>query len=143
MLSFLRKTCLYILLIPGAIWGLGFASNQAVLMANHDRFPVMWSEYKAAKYDKKLHDELKNKDRDVVEEARLAIWAFEEKGFLDDEHCLLTTKTHLNYLSDVISLQDTTYSIGDIMLYLGDWLWDFAPYIYVFATVYKLRRFQP
>ena len=40
-LKILRSSFLWILLAPFAVQGIGAASNQAVLIANHDKFPVM------------------------------------------------------------------------------------------------------
>ena len=50
MFKFLRKTALWIVALPLLCFILGAASNQAVPIANHDKFPVMWNDYKINKY---------------------------------------------------------------------------------------------
>jgi hypothetical protein len=140
VIKFLRKTSLYLFAIPLLAWGLGAASNQAVIMSNHDRFPVMWNVYKVMQYDVKLHNELKNKDPEIVQEAKLDIVALEEGGFLDDLHCVMTSKTHLNFLADVFDLHEATYSIGDFLILAAEWFAPFAPFIFIFDVVRKLRK---
>ena len=58
---------------------------------------------------------------------------------LDDVHCVMTHKTHLNALADIFDL-GTIYSIGDFGLILGGWLWSFAPFVFVFDVTRKLVK---
>src|ERR1700678_3444009 len=135
MFQFLRKTALWILLAPVAIWGAGLCSNQLVLFANHDTFPVMLSEAKV--YDlhiklekeeikvlEKCKAEAKKCDKDATQDALSDLRIKEEMlnhGYLDDVHVIMTSDTHLNWLADVFDLYNT-YSIGDFLLMLGEWL---------------------
>jgi hypothetical protein len=139
MFKFLRKTSLYLLAIPVLLYSLGFVSNQVVLLANHDRFPVMWSDYKVAEYDRMLHEKALSKDKEVAEQAKFDIYALESEGFIDDVHCVMTSDTHLNALADIVDL-GSTYSIGDGLLYLGEWLFGFVLFLFVFDVVRKLRK---
>lgn len=119
MFKFLRKTSLYILAIPALFFALGFACNQAVLMANHDTFPVMVNEYKV-----KSGETLTLSDGTVL---------------LDDTHSVMTHNTRLNFLADIIDTGGI-WSIGDGFLALSQWSWKFAPFLYMFSVTNKLRK---
>jgi len=56
---------------------------------------------------------------------------------IDDSHCVMTSKTHLNFLADVFDF-GSIYSIGDFSLMLGEWLFGFAPFLFAFDVVRKL-----
>ena len=103
MFSFLRKTLLWLLLAPYAVWGLGLASNQAVLIANHDKFPVMVNPVKLAL---------------SIPPAFAPITL--STGMLDDTHCIMTPSTHLNFLSDIFDNGQDTVSVGDLLLWAGE-----------------------
>ena len=135
MFAFLRKTSLYILAIPVLFTFLGAASNQLVLIKNHDTFPVMVN-------DKKLQEMTSPKEKSVEIEFNKPMPAFEadDTVMLDDVHCLMTSHTHLNFLADVFDMHDAIYSIGDFMLMLGEWLGSFTLAIFVFDVVCKLRK---
>ena len=139
MFKFLRKTSLYILAIPALAFSLGLLSNQAVLWKNHDRFPVMWNDYKVAQYDLMLHKVAAGKDKDAAEQAGFDIVALEEDGFIDDTHCVMTPDTHLNLLGDIVDLKDATYSVGDGLIELGEWLGSFSLFLFLFDVVRKLN----
>ena len=135
MFQFIRKTALYIVLIPAAIWGTGFASNQAVLMANHGTFPVLCNAFKAQAMRiraeaevQEANDESDNESVEIPE------------GYLDFTHVIMTKDTHLNALADVFDLKgDGIYSIGDFMLMLGEWLGGFSLVVWPFEAVRRLR----
>ena len=131
-----RNSYLWILLAPYAIFGLGVASNQAVLIANGDKFPVMLN---ARKLDKILNPTI---DADL--EKILGIKIVEKPapkpdpdGMIDDTHCQMTSNTHLNALADVFDL-GSIYSIGDFTLYLGEWLMTWTPFVWGYAVIKKL-----
>jgi hypothetical protein len=112
------------------------ASNQAVLIANGDKFPVMLN---ARKLDKILNPTI---DADL--EKILGIKIVEKPapkpdpdGMIDDTHCQMTSKTHLNALADVFDL-GSIYSIGDFTLYLGEWLMTWTPFVWGYAVIRKL-----
>jgi Family of unknown function (DUF5317) len=120
MKRFFRVTMLWILLLPGMLYFLGAASNQLVLIANHDKFPVMLNE-------KTAH--LTNTDGNVI---------VDSYGMLDDTHCLMTHDTHLNFLADIFDRHDAYYSVGDGLIYLGEYLWTFMPFMWLGLIVNKL-----
>ena len=114
MRRFLSATYLWILLLPLSCTLIGAGSNQAVLIANGDRFPVLINATKL-----KEHDIDDSKDGMVG----------------DDVHCVMTKATHLNFLADIFDFHDAIYSIGDLLLELGEWLWVFCPFVWGFAII--------
>jgi hypothetical protein len=145
MLTFLRKTSLYLLAVPLLTLFLGIASNQVVLYVNNNRFPVQWNNYKAAHYDLDLHKlasevDKKGKPTKEAEEAQFNIYALEEEGYIDDTHCLMTSDTRFNLLGDWIDFHTATYSPGDELIELGEWSGSFSLPVWFFAVIQKLRK---
>ena len=131
MLKFLRKTSLYILAVPVMLFMLGAASNQAVLWANHDKFPVMVNTLK----ERVMVAQAQANYKELAAEA--GIDPTLPAGMIDDTHCVMTDKTRLNWLADVFDF-GSIYSIGDFSLMLGEWLFGFAPFLFAFDVVRKL-----
>ena len=131
MLKFLRKTSLYILAVPVMLFVLGAASNQVVLMANHDRFPVMVNTLKERVMVARAQAHYKELAAEAGIDPTLPA------GMIDDTHCVMTDKTRLNWLADVFDF-GSIYSIGDFSLMLGEWLFGFAPFLFAFDVVRKL-----
>jgi len=61
-------------------------------------------------------------------------------GMIDDTHCLMTSKTHLNFLADVFDRGNGIYSIGDFLLSLSEWLGAFSLAIWVFEVIRRLGQ---
>lgn len=93
--ALLLKAKLYILLAPFAITMTGAGMNQVVLYANGGKFPVMMNE-------------------------RIAHRQEIQYGLMDDIHCLMTDRTHLNFLADYINLHVVIMSPGDVLIELGE-----------------------
>lgn len=138
MFEFLRKMALWVLLCPLALNVLGTASNQAVLYANNDKFPVMWNDYKVTEYALRLKKAAASDDENVAAKAALDTEALIDEGFIDDTHCIMTSKTHFNLLADIIDLNTETISIGDVLLRLSEYLWMFAPCVWGTILIRKL-----
>lgn len=104
-----RRLKLWIVAIPLLLILLGVASNQAVIIANHDKFPVMFN---------------------GLNGSGIAIGQL-----LPDDpiHCMMGPSTHLNFLADIFDFHDGLYSIGDGLLYTGLWLWKYAPAVWIFT----------
>ena len=83
-----------------------------VLIANHEKFPVMVNEYKRSNANPRGEDQM-----------------------IDPVHCVMTSKTHLNFLGDLIEMDGAHLSIGDLLLTFGYWLWTFAPFIWGFELI--------
>lgn len=113
---------------------MGAASNQAVLNANHDKFPVEVNTFKEEIMVYKMQQEWKDATADIENAPSLP------EGMIDDTHCIMTEYTHLNWLADVFDLKDGIYSIGDFLLMLGGYLWTFAPFVWVFEATRRLNR---
>ena len=102
----MRTSFLYILLLPYGLYYTGATLNQVVIVANHGEFPVMINPVK-------LHDFIGDDDDTLAQ--------VQATGMIDDVHCIMTSKTHLNYLSDIFELRhDGIYSVGDFMLMAGE-----------------------
>lgn len=125
-------TALWILLLPYALIFIGAASNQAVLIANNDLFPVRENNARVVE--------------DLSNPKVLEINEFNQRNFpgyplmLDLQgHCLMSNKTHLNWLADNFdSIGGGIYSIGDLILIPGEWMATFCPFIWGYAVIMKL-----
>jgi len=152
MMNFLRKTALWIPLLPVAIFGAGAASNQVVLIANHDKFPVIensantqrieLAQYQEYQEDVAVVNDPAATPADKQEAAKEAetIQIMHDAGMLDSVHCLMTKQTHLNALADIFDFKDATYSIGDGLLYLGEWLRYSCWLLWGFVMIGKARK---
>ena len=123
MFSFLRKTLLWLLFAPYAIWGLGFASNQAVLIANHDKFPVMVNPVKLAL---------------SIPPAFAPITL--STGMIDDTHCIMTPRTHLNFLGDIFDSGPDRVSAGDLLLWAGEDLKGYCLLTWILLMIPRIVR---
>lgn len=99
----IRRWVLFLVLFPYACFLMGATSNSLVQWANNGMFPVMLSLEKEAKA------------------------APDVNGVVDDFHCVMTSKTHLNLLADVFDFKsEGIISIGDILISIHqDWDWYF------------------
>lgn len=111
-----RRLKLWIVIIPLALILLGAMSNQAVLIANHDKFPVMWN---------------------GVNGSGIPVGGFRPH---DEIHCMMGPATHLNWLADIFDFHAGIYSIGDGLLLAGEWLWEYAPAIWIFTLCSSLLK---
>lgn len=107
---------LWVLLLPYLVFGVGAASNQLVLIANHDKFPVMLNEAGRVRFKP------------------------DANGLIDQRHCVMTHETHLNALADIFDFQVGWYSIGDFLLMLSDWLSGFCIYVWMALVVKSLLQ---
>lgn len=93
----------------------GAVSNQLVMVANHDKFPVMLNESARAKFTP------------------------DENGMIDKKHCVMTSATHLNLLADIFDFHVGWFSIGDGFIAFGEWLQSFCIFVWIGFVTYKLR----
>ena len=148
MIKWLKKTALWIVAVPLLCLLSGIASNQLVLVANHDRFPVMWNDMKVAQYATEIEKageecqaavESGDAPPDACEPIALAAEGLEH-GYLDDTHVLMTKNTHLNFLADWIDFKTATYSPGDELIDLGEFGLKYAPIIWITVVIGRLRK---
>lgn len=113
MFKFIRDTYLWVVAVPWLAIVLGAGLNQAVMIANHDKFPVMFNEGRAAKFA-------------------------QQDGMIDDYHCVMTRNTRLNALADIFTFGDDSHSsIGDAFIDVGDWA---NPYVSFGWILYLLAN---
>jgi hypothetical protein len=125
---------LWILLAPYAFILIGAASNQAVLIANNDLFPV--------------RENIARQIDDLSNPEVLAVNQFNQKVnpgsplLLDlQAHCLMSSKTHLNWLADNFdSNGGGIYSIGDLIIIPGEWMLSFSAYVWLAVVLMKLNE---
>ena len=120
-MNFVRKSMLWILMTPYAILGTGIMSNQVVLQANHDTFPVLVNPIKLG----------------ILPDG-VTITPGQSQA-IDDVHVTMTSQTHLNFLADVFDL-GAIYSIGDFTIMLGEWMLTFTPFIWGALVIRKLTE---
>lgn len=117
IVRFVRETMLWIILLPACVTFVGAASNQAVLIANGDKFPVLINDVKQAQAE------------------------VTPSGMIDDTHCLMTRQTHLNALADIFDLGNI-YSIGDMLIEFGRWLGTFSFFVWIALVTRRLHERQ-
>ena len=122
----------YLLAVPALLFILGAASNQAVLVANHGKFPVMVNDAEIAKLCPSA-DELRPEFKGI------ACTSDGHGGqYLDRAHTIMGPNSHLKMLADIFDLGDGTYSIGDFLIMLGTGLWSFTPIMWLTLILRKL-----
>ena len=132
-MKFLRKfPYWYLILIPVLLFGLGITSNQAVLIANHGKFPVMMN---ASWMDKMCSTNSREPD-DIA--AAPSAWCGDGGEMIDMTHSVMGPNSHLKALSDIFPIGSAIYSVGDGLLSLGDWLLSFTPIMWLGLTIRKL-----
>lgn len=112
--ALLFKAKLFILAIPLLVSWTGAGMNQAVLIANGGKFPVMMNE----------------------------LWTARLNGgeFIDEYHCRMTAQTRLNFLADYINTHVSVMSPGDILLDIGYTLATYAFIVWATVVVIQLNR---
>jgi hypothetical protein len=113
-MQFIRKTMLWLLLLPTIMGFVGAASNQLVLFVNNDKFPVMVNQ-------KHLHS-FGDADAD---------------GMMDDIHCVMTHQTHLNFLADIFDFHHSIQSIGDLLMTWSD---EYGLFAWVMWAVLMIKK---
>lgn len=116
------KARVYILIAPTVLWITGASMNQAVLIANGGKFPVI------------VNDKLANETQTEGLFGGKVDNPFhvDEDGYMDDElHCRMTAETHLNWLADYINLRTGIYSPGDMLLELSEFLAAYSLLVWV------------
>jgi hypothetical protein len=60
----------------------------------------------------------------------------------DPTHCVMTSKTHLNWLADIFDFHESIESVGDLLINVGEWSWSFAPYVWGMLVIMSLAKKQ-
>ena len=143
----------WLIALPLLSIALGTLSNQVVLWANFDKFPVMYN-------DEKIHQSCQVKTADPANSliAILTGHAAPKKDvpsifapmpakdldmcenggqFLDDTHVIMSKESKLKWMSDIWDFHDVTYSIGDFLIMLGEWIFSWAPLAWLVLVLRK------
>jgi len=133
----------YLVAIPILLVLLGAASNQAVLVANWGKFPVMVNEFQTAEMrdvqkracsPQEQREEFSSFDTEVSP----ACTALKDNGqFVDEIHSFMGHNSRLKFLADYINLKDKIASPGDLLIALGSWLWSFTPIMWLGLVLRK------
>jgi hypothetical protein len=65
-------------------------------------------------------------------------WCGNGGEMIDRTHSVMGPNSHLKILADILPLGHSIYSIGDGLLYFGEWLFSFSPFMWIALTVRKL-----
>jgi hypothetical protein len=133
-----------ILAVPLLLFFLGAASNQAVLVANHGKFPVMLNEYREALVHKHQSAADSDEEKKLTKNKRsfsvLDTQAPSDGQFIDDVHTIMGPNSRLKILADIFDMHDGIYSIGDFLIILGMFLWQYAPITWCVLVVRKFNE---
>lgn len=136
----------YLLAVPVLLIGLGAASNQAVLVANHGKFPVMLNDAQVSRFcedDRDTEQKLIKRDFSVLDSSVPDVACIKGGQFLDPVHSIMGKNSNLKALADVFNLGDGLYSIGDFGIMLGEFFSTFTFYMWIALTVRKLATLVP
>jgi len=111
---------LWVVLTPYALIFMGAASNQIVMIANHDSMPVLVNQQRLAEF---------TEGHDVAE------------GMLDNRHSILTNESHLVFLADIFDFHDSIESVGDMLLDAGSGL-EYPCFIAWLTLIIYTRKVQ-
>ena len=136
--SFLRKSLLWVALLPYGVYWTGVASNQAVLIANHGAFPVQVNGEQLKKMEA---PEILITPFGIVKQKSDVDQLPDGTVMLDEVHCVMTSKTHLNWLAEIFYIRgDGIYSIGDALLFLGEDMMSYCLVIWAMLAGMKLYK---
>lgn len=113
-----KRLKLYIVAIPVFCIVFGAGLNQIVMIANHDKFPVMVNRDKT-------------KSEDIPE-------GLAPGDMMDGEHVVMSDSDKLKFLADIFDLGNI-YSVGDGFIELGEYGLSFAPFVWVYAICRKVQ----
>lgn len=140
----------YLVAVPALLFGLGVLSNQAVLVANHGKFPVMlnpaWMS-KMCSLPTIESEGIDPDDKETIAEfnkliAQIPASSCRKGGeMIDKTHSVMGPSSHLKILSDIFPL-GSIYSIGDAGIHLGEWLLEFSPFMWLALTLRKMYALQ-
>jgi len=140
-----------IIAVPLLLAFSGAASNQAVLVANWGKFPVMLNSAEIQKLQSSEEErEMEQIISAIIGQAhhKSIIWDSaipttaaqnaNSDDMIDDTHCIMSKTNRLKFLADWINLGGHIASPGDLGIWLGSWLFSFAPIVWLTLVVKKL-----
>lgn len=138
----------YLLVLPLLFIFFGTCSNQAVLVANWGKFPVMVNKLQLEEMQQPLKEidisSLFAPDGSIhsfsILNTRVLTNRRNLRGtqFLDDVHSIMGHNSRLKFLADYINLGDAIYSPGDMFIYLGEWLFGYTAIMWLGLALRRL-----
>lgn len=125
-----------IIAIPFLLIAAGTSSNQAVLIANHGKFPVMVNPVQQKEFQQKEQEDIQIGPFRVEMPKSPAVTDSEYLG--DDVHTVMGNNSRLKILADIINTHDGVMSVGDVFIMAGTWLWGFAPIVWLTLVLKKV-----
>lgn len=127
-----KRFYLPLILFPWLLSCTGAISNQAVLVANHGKFPVLVNDAQQKEHQ----------SGSMVEIAGMQVAIPSQKEasqYLgDDYHSVMGPNSRLKLLADIFNTGDGVASIGDFLIWAGVWLWKYTPLIWITLIMRKL-----
>ena len=131
----------FLIIVPLLLIFCGSASNQAVLVANWGKFPVMLNEYQVNKIYAVRHDMEDAGFSALNSSVRLNKPQIDKNDqFIDGVHSIMGHNSRLKFLADWINLQTMIASPGDMLIFLGSWLFAFTPFIWIALILRDVAR---
>lgn len=148
----------YLIAVPLLSIGLGAASNQAVLIANWDKFPVManneriveWCKPPAPKNTIDLFQLVapiappvkppKKHDIFAAQPAHIDVQACSAGGDFfdgDDVHVIMHKESKLKFMADIFDMHGDIFSVGDGLISAGEWAIDWTPLAWLILVIRK------
>ena len=154
--------------IPLLLYFLGAGMNQAVLVANWGKFPVMFNDYQVtiikavqrkecepAPVKRELPPWLRFAARSPKSPSQFSSLdtsvalnpvceALSENGqFTDNVHTIMGHNSRLKFMADVFNMGTIIYSPGDFLILLGEYLGDMAGLAWVVLILRKFNEVTP
>jgi hypothetical protein len=152
--------------IPLLLWVVGAGMNQAVLIANWGKFPVMYNEFQITIYkavqqkqcspspeEKRLlppwmgraAQTPKSPEKFSVFDTSVATnpvcEALMSNGqFTDNVHTIMGHNSNLKFLADVFNLGPAIYSLGDFLILAAEYLGDMAGLAWIVLIIRKFNE---
>jgi len=136
MRALLRSTAIWILLLPYAVYFTGAALNQLAMNANGDLMPVRINVVKAIEWfgtPVEFGEPAPDKEHHII-------LLPDGTAQLDGRHCLMTSRTHFNWVSDIFDFHSEIDSIGDLLLSLSEFLKSFCWFGWICVVAERARR---
>ena len=135
----------WVIALPILFVALGALSNQVVLIANHDKFPVMVNNRKLQGFLRPADEEevIKSVTIDGLIQIPLStlpvgkVRPYDPDGMIDNVHCIMSPSSRFKALADIWDLR-AIYSVGDGLILLGTWFLSFAQTAWIVLVLRKL-----
>jgi hypothetical protein len=150
MFKFIKKLPYwYLIAIPLLLTFMGAASNQAVLIANGDKFPVLVNNERIEEMCKPPQPKEDNFLASLLPSLKLGTLA--QPAYIDKQACsaggdffdgdsihvIMKADSRLKFMADIFDFHGDIYSIGDGLIGIGDWMLSWAPLAWLVLVIRK------